>query len=281
MAEKIGVDNFLRYQHIFGFGEYTDIDLPGEAYTEGLLFTKENMLDVNLATCSFGQGFNVTMTQVAAAFCSLVNGGYYYQPHVVKQVQDGDGKVVEIKDPVLLRKTISAETSQQIKPYLRAVMEYGTGINAMVPGYDIGGKTGTAEKLPREAENYVLSFIGCAPLENPEVVVYVVIDEPNVARQETSQYVLELSQKIMSQAFPYLNITMKEDYVPPETAAEDETQPADASQDEYTSYSENYEETYDNQDGAYIDENYDPDLDGWAEGMPVEYEVPYPDEYME
>ena len=281
MAEKIGVDNFLRYQHIFGFGEYTDIDLPGEAYTEGLLFTKENMLDVNLATCSFGQGFNATMTQVAAAFCSLVNGGYYYQPHVVKQVQDGDGKVVEIKDPVLLRKTISAETSQQIKPYLRAVMEYGTGINAMVPGYDIGGKTGTAEKLPREAENYVLSFIGCAPLENPEVVVYVVIDEPNVARQETSQYVLELSQKIMSQAFPYLNITMKEDYVPPETAAEDETQPADASQDEYTSYSENYEETYDNQDGAYIDENYDPDLDGWAEGMPVEYEVPYPDEYME
>ena len=160
-------------------------------------------------------------------------------------------------------------------------MEYGTGINAMVPGYDIGGKTGTAEKLPREAENYVLSFIGCAPLENPEVGVYVVIDEPNVARQETSQYVLELSQKIMSQAFPYLNITMKEDYVPPETAAEDETQPADASQDEYTSYSENYEETYDNQDGAYIDENYDPDLDGWAEGMPVEYEVPYPDEYME
>lgn len=281
MAEKIGVDNFLRYQHIFGFGEYTDIDLPGEAYTEGLLFTKENMLDVNLATCSFGQGFNATMTQVAAAFCSLVNGGYYYQPHVVKQIQDGDGKVVEIKDPVLLRKTISAETSQQIKPYLRAVMEYGTGINAMVPGYDIGGKTGTAEKLPREAENYVLSFIGCAPLENPEVVVYVVIDEPNVARQETSQYVLELSQKIMSQAFPYLNITMKEDYVPPETAAEDETQPADASQDEYTSYSENYEETYDNQDGAYIDENYDPDLDGWAEGMPVEYEVPYPDEYME
>ena len=239
------------------------------------------MLDVNLATCSFGQGFNATMTQVAAAFCSLVNGGYYYQPHVVKQIQDGDGKVVEIKDPVLLRKTISAETSQQIKPYLRAVMEYGTGINAMVPGYDIGGKTGTAEKLPREAENYVLSFIGCAPLENPEVVVYVVIDEPNVARQETSQYVLELSQKIMSQAFPYLNITMKEDYVPPETAAEDETQPADASQDEYTSYSENYEETYDNQDGAYIDENYDPDLDGWAEGMPVEYEVPYPDEYME
>ncbi len=280
MAEKIGVDNFLKYQHIFGFGEYTGIDLPGEAYTEQLLFTKENMLDVNLATCSFGQGFNVTMTQVAAAFCSLVNGGYYYEPHVVKQIQDGDGKVVETKDPVLLRKTISAETSEQLRPYLRAVMDYGTGKGAVVPGYDIGGKTGTAEKLPREAENYVLSFIGCAPLENPEVVIYVVIDEPNVVRQETSQYVLELSQKIMSQVFPYLNITMKEDYVPEENPSAVEGENADT-QEEYTSYSEDYDDTYANVDGAYIDESYDPDLDGWAEGMPVEYQVPYPEESWE
>lgn len=284
MAEKIGVDQFLKYQHIFGFGEYTGIDLPGEAYTEQLLFTKENMLDVNLATCSFGQGFNVTMTQVAAAFSSLVNGGYYYEPHVVKQIQDGDGKVVETKDPVLLRKTISAETSEQIKPYLRAVMDYGTGTSAVVPGYDIGGKTGTAEKLPREAENYVLSFIGCAPLENPEVVIYVVIDEPNVARQETSQYVLELSQKIMSQVFPYLNITMKEDYIPEEnsSAGEQQVESENAdTQEEYTSYSEDYDDTYANADGAYIDENYAPDLDGWAEGMPVEYQVPYPEETWE
>lgn len=284
MAEKIGVDHFLKYQHIFGFGEYTGIDLPGEAYTEPLLFTKENMLDVNLATCSFGQGFNVTMTQVAAAFSSLVNGGYYYEPHVVKQIQDGDGKVVETKDPVLLRKTISTETSEQLRPYLRAVMDYGTGKNAAVPGYDIGGKTGTAEKLPREAENYVLSFIGCAPLENPEVVIYVVIDEPNVAKQETSQYVLELSQKIMSQVFPYLNITMKEDYVPEENPPAEE-QPVEGengdTQEEYTSYSEDYDDTYANVDGAYIDENYDPDLDGWAEGMPVEYQVPYPEESWE
>ena len=167
-----------------------------------------------------------------------------------------------------------------MKPYLRAVMEYGTGINAQVPGYDIGGKTGTAEKLPREAENYVLSFIGCAPLENPEVVVYVVIDEPNVARQETSQYVLELSQKIMAQAFPYLDIPRKEDYVPEE--APEEQQPEDnAGQEEYTSYNENYEDTYSNPDGAYIDEDYNPDLDGWAEGMPLEYQVPYPEEEIQ
>ncbi len=273
MAEVIGVENFLRYQHIFGFGEYTGIDLPGEAATEALLFQKENMLDVNLATCSFGQGFNVTMTQVAAAFGSLVNGGYYYEPHVVKRIQDESGRVVETRDPVLLRKTVSAETSKQMKPYLRAVMEYGTGSSIIVPGYDIGGKTGTAEKLPREDENYVLSFIGCAPMENPEVVVYVVIDEPNVARQDDSQYVRELSQKIMSQAFPYLNITTVEGYTPEETA--DNTDTAEEGQvyteSEYVPYDESYEETYENVDGPYIDEEYDPDLDGWAEGAPVEY----------
>lgn len=273
MAETIGVENFLRYQHIFGFGEYTGIDLPGEAATEALLFQKETMLDVNLATGSFGQGFNVTMTQVAAAFCSLINGGYYYEPHVVKQSQDAAGRVVETRDPVRLRKTVSAETSAQIKPYLRAVMEYGTGSYMEVPGYDIGGKTGTAEKLPREAENYVLSYIGCAPMENPEVVVYVVIDEPNVAKQDDSQYVRELSQKIMSQAFPYLNITTVVGYVPEENtepAQEAQGEPA-YTEEEYVSYDESYVDDYANADGPYIDENYNPDLDGWAEGAPVEY----------
>ncbi len=276
MAETIGVDHFLRYQHIFGFGEYTGIDLPGEAATEALLFQKENMLDVNLATCSFGQGFNVTMTQVAAAFCSLVNGGYYYEPHVVRRIQDEAGRVVEARDPVLLRKTVSAETSAQIKPYLRAVMEYGTGSQIVVSGYDIGGKTGTAEKLPREDENYVLSYIGCAPLENPEVVVYVVIDEPNVARQDDSQYVRELSQKIMSQAFPYLDITTVEGFVPEDTAENADSAEAELTVDvytdtEYVPYDESYEDTYANEDGPYIDETYEPDLDGWAEGAPVEY----------
>ncbi len=270
MAETIGVDNFLRYQHIFGFGEYTGIDLPGEASTAALLFQRDSMLDVNLATCSFGQGFNVTMTQVAAAFSSLVNGGYYYEPHVVKQIQDEAGRVVETRDPVLLRKTVSAETTVQIRPYLRAVMEYGTGSGIQVPGYDIGGKTGTAEKLPREDENYVLSYIGCAPLENPEVVVYVVIDQPNVGKQDDSQYVRELSQKIMSQAFPYLNITTVEGAAPAQNAQEEQEEPV-YTDEEYVSYDESYADDYANADGPYIDEDYNPDLDGWAQGAPVEY----------
>lgn len=276
MAESIGVDHFTRYQHIFGFGEYTGIDLPGEAGTAGLLYTADNMTAVDLATNSFGQSFNVTMVQLITGFSSLINGGYYYEPHVVKQIQDQNGNVIETKDPVLLRKTVSAETSTMLKSYMKATMEYGTGKKAAVEGYDIGAKTGTAQKIPRKEGKYLLSYIGYAPQENPEVIVYVVVDEPNVADQSTSRYVLELAQKIMAQAFPYLNISTVDGYVPTETmpvpadeeagaAAQAAGQPA-----EYVDYDEAYEETYDNPDGAYIDETYAPDLDDWATGTPTE-----------
>ena len=265
MAEAIGVDDFTRYQHVFGFGEYTGIDLPAEAATSALLYTAENMTPVDLATNSFGQSFNVTMTQMASAFGSRINGGYYYEPHIVKQIRDEDGNVVETKDPVLLRKTISSETSDQIKEYLQAVMDYGTGQNAQVEGYDIGAKTGTAEKLPRGNGKYLLSYIGYAPQENPEVLIYVVVDEANVDAQDNSALVLDLSRKIMEEAFPYLGITTIE-----ESEAEAEESEASEEQNfgdtEYSDYDENYEDTYDNPDGAYVDENYDPDLDDWASG---------------
>ena len=265
MAETIGVEDFTRYQHVFGFGEYTGIDLPAEAATSALLYTAENMTPVDLATNSFGQSFNVTMTQMASAFCSLINGGYYYEPHVVKQIQDEDGNVIETKDPVLLRKTISSETSEQIKSYLQAVMDYGTGQNAQVEGYDIGAKTGTAEKLPRGNGKYLLSYIGYAPQENPEVLIYVVVDEANVDAQDNSVLVLDLSKKIMEEAFPYLGITTIE-----ESKAEAEESAASEEQNfgdtEYSDYDENYEDTYDNPDGEYVDEDYDPDLDDWATG---------------
>lgn len=266
IAEAIGVENFIRYQHIFGFGEYTGIDLPGEAATEALLYTPETMHESELATCSFGQGFNVTMTQMASAFCSLINGGYYYEPHAVKQIKDADGKVIETKDPVLLRKTVSKETSDQMKQYLKATMEYGTGMTAAVEGYDIGAKTGTAEKLPRGNGNHVLSYIGYAPQENPEILVFVVIDEPNVPDQATSRYVLELSQKIMSQAFPYLNITTIDGYVPSGTMPVPQSETANTQTEEYVNFDVAYEDNYNNYDGAYIDESYTPDLDDWATG---------------
>ena len=267
MSEVIGADDFSRYQHIFGFGEYTGIDLPGEATTSALLYSAQDMTELDLATNSFGQNFNVTMTQLVSAFSSLINGGYYYEPHVVKQIRDENGSVIETKDPVLLRKTISTETSEALKTYLKATMDYGTGKRAQVEGYDIGAKTGTAQKLPRSAGNYLLSFIGYAPQDNPEIVIYVVIDEANVGAQDDSSLVLSLSKKIMGEAFPYLGITT---IAESEAQAQAQAEGTDFGDTEYTDFDENYEDTYDNADGWYIDDSYDPDLDDWASGETAE-----------
>ena len=204
MGEILGKEDFTKYQHLFGFGEYTGIDLPGEA--TGLLYTAEKMDAASLATNAFGQNFNVTMTQLAAGFCSLINGGDYYEPHVVKQIQDENGNVTENKDPVLVRRTVSKETSEILKEYMLGVVEEGTGTSAAVEGYDVGGKTGTAEKQPRNKKNYLVSFIGYAPQENPQVVVYVVVDEPNSYGQANSGYATKLASDIMAEIFPYLGV---------------------------------------------------------------------------
>lgn len=205
MAAAIGPEEFVKYQEIFGFGKTTGMDLSGEA--EGILYSLENMKPIDLATNSFGQNFTVTATQMVAGFSSLINGGNYYKPHIVKQIQDENGNVVENRDPVLMRKTVSQETSNMLKAYMRETMTRGTGKTAQVEGYDIGAKTGTAEKLPRMSGKHLLSYMGFAPVDSPEVVVYVVIDEPNIPNQSVSSYVLELSKAIMEEAFPYLNIT--------------------------------------------------------------------------
>lgn len=205
VAADMGVEEFYKYQEIFSLGTQTGIDLPGES--SGLLFWPENMGPVELATSSFGQGFNVTMTQMVAAYASIINGGYYYEPHVVKQILDEDGNVVENIEPVLVKQTISEETSEQMKEYMLQTMTEGTGKNAQVEGYSIGAKTGTAEKLPRGSGKHTLSYMGFAPADAPEVLIYVVIDEPNVEEQDTSKYVTDLARVIMEEAFPYLNIT--------------------------------------------------------------------------
>ena len=207
VGAAIGPEEFSKYQHIFGFGEYTGIDLPGEASTDKLLFAPDKMGNADLATNAFGQNFNVTMLQLAAGFNSLINGGNYYEPHVVKQIRDADGNVIENKTPVLTKKTISEETSKLLRTYMESTVTEGTAKAAQVPGYAIGSKTGTAEKYPRNHGKNLISFIGYAPQENPEIMLYVVIDEPNVENQANSSYAIKLAQKIMAEAFPYMNIT--------------------------------------------------------------------------
>lgn len=206
---KLGINSFCKYQRIFNFGSLTGIDLPNE--NTGSLYTENNMHEVELATNTFGQGFTCTMVQEFAAFCAVVNGGYYYRPHVVKQVLDSNGGVAKNIEPLLLSQPISGKTSSILKEALEMGVKEGTGKKAQVPGYRIGGKTGTAEKIPRDQGNYVVSFIGCAPADNPEVAIYVVIDEPNVEDQASGGYAHIIARKILTEVLPYLGIYQTEE----------------------------------------------------------------------
>lgn len=217
----IGKDIFLQFQHTFNFGLKTNIDLAGEARTAALIHTEKTMGPTELATCTFGQGFNVTMIQMAAAFSSLINGGYYYEPHMVSKIVNSDGATVRTIEPRVLKQTISNSTSDKIVEYCNTVVtgEFGTGKKAKPAGYTVGGKTGTAEKLPRGNKKYVVSFMGYAPAEDPQVLVYVVIDEPNMVMQDTgTRYAATLTKDILTEVLPYMNIFMTEELTEEERA---------------------------------------------------------------
>ncbi len=212
MSYSIGAKHFASFQSLFGFGQKTGIDLPGEANTSTLIYDEEALEStVNIATNSFGQNFNTTMIQLATAFSSLINGGKMYVPHVVSEIKDSSGNVVEEISPVVLKETVSQDVSDQMRTYLLNVVANGTGATASVEGYNIGGKTGTAQKTHPSNGTYLVSFIGFAPYDNPQVVVYVIVDEPNTADQAHSSYAQSIVHSIMEQLLPYMNIKTAEE----------------------------------------------------------------------
>ncbi len=205
IGEKEGGEVFYDYQTFFGFGQKTGIDLPGEA--EGLLISEDKMGKTDLAVSSFGQTFTTTMIQMVSGFSSLVNGGYYYEPHIVKQILNPGGATLKTVDKVLVKESVSSETSKFIRNAMHLTVEEGTAQKAQVAGYEVGGKTGTAQKTPRSDHTYVVSFIGCVPADNPEMVIYVVIDEPqNVERQADSSIATKFASQILSEILPFLEI---------------------------------------------------------------------------
>lgn len=205
VAALQGREAFYQYQMDFFFGQKTGIDLPGEA--SGILTELDKLNASELATSSFGQTFNVTMVQMAAAYSSVVNGGKYYQPHIVKQIINDSGATVKEFNPFVVRQLVSEETSKFIQKYMYQAVENGTARGAQVEGYAIGGKTGTAEKFPRDKESYLVSFIGGAPANNPEVVFFVIVDEPqNVDRQADSSIATKLTSRVMKEVLPALGI---------------------------------------------------------------------------
>lgn len=212
IGRKMGTKLFLEYQKKFNFGTRTGIDLPSEE--TGLLFSEDNMYEMELSTSAFGQGFNCTMIQEISAISAAINGGTYYQPHLVKEITDEDGKTVKNINPNVLKQPVSEEVSAKIREYMGLSVTNGTSRSAKVQGYSMGGKTGTAEKLnEKEKGNYLVSFIGFAPLDKPEMVIYTVVDTPNVEKQASSTYAQYLSQAIMSEVLPYMNIYQDEPVV--------------------------------------------------------------------
>ena len=211
MGEAIGVKNLVQFQQIFNIGLKTNIDLAGEPKTAGLVFNESSMGPTELATSSFGQGYNVTMIEMITAFSSVINGGYYYEPHMVSKITNSNGDTIKNIEPRVLKQTISSSTSAQMRQYLYASVAEGTGKSARPAGYAIGGKTGTAEKVPRDHKHYVVSFIGFAPADDPQIAIYCVINEPNVADQAHATYATGIVKKILTEVLPYLHITRTEE----------------------------------------------------------------------
>ncbi len=204
MAKKMGKGLFADYQTHFNFGKKTGIDLNGES--PGIIYYEDKLGPVELATCSFGQGLNVTMTQMVAGFSALVNGGNYYEPHVVSKIVNAQGGTVKRFDPVLKNRVITKDTSKFICDAMKKTVENGTARHAQLEGYTVGGKTGTAQKLPRGTGKYLVSFIGCAPTDDPEVVIYAIVDEPDVDNQAQSSFAQVLCRDILKEVLPFLEV---------------------------------------------------------------------------
>lgn len=216
IAQIVGADDFCEYQKVFNFGLRTNVDLAGEARTASLVYSADQMGPTDLATNSFGQNFNVTMIQMITAFSSLINGGYYYEPHLVSKITNASGATVENIEPRVLKQTVSEETSAYIRQYCNAVVTEGTGKTARPAGYMIGGKTGTAETIDqnthkRSKDEHVVSFMGYAPADNPQIAIYVVVDRPNVSHQGDAKHATRLVRSILTEVLPYLNIFMTEE----------------------------------------------------------------------
>lgn len=213
IGQAMGTDTFVKFQHIFNFGLKTNIDLQGEARTASLIYTKDTMGSTEMATNTFGQSFNVTMIQMITGFCSLINGGYYYEPHMVSKIVSPSGATVQNIEPRVLKQTISEDTSDMIREYCNTVVtgEHGTGKTARPAGYMIGGKTGTAETLPRKNGQYVVSFMGYAPVDDPQIAIYVVVDRPNVQYQDDAKFATRIVRGILTEVLPYMGIFMTEE----------------------------------------------------------------------
>ena len=207
IGQRLGVETFYKYFEAFGFTERTGIDLAGEASpTAGVTyFTKDSMTAVNLASCSFGQSFQVSAIQMLTAINAVANGGKLMQPYIVGKTLDHDGNLVSTTEPVVKRQVISESTSKKILASMEEVSTGGTAKNSYVAGYRVAGKTGTSDKLTGKDGDYIASFAGCAPANNPEISIIIVVDKPQGATGGGA-VAAPVAAEVLENSLSYLNI---------------------------------------------------------------------------
>ncbi|UOE92934.1 stage V sporulation protein D [Alkalihalobacillus sp. LMS39] len=224
LGERLGTDRLFDYIESFGFGKKTGIDLQGEG--TGILFNRDNVGPLELATTAFGQGVAVTPLQQVTAVSAAINGGYLYQPFLAKEWVDKDtGEVYSSQTPIVKRRVISEDTSNQIRHALESVVALGTGKGAYVDGYRVGGKTGTAQKAKdgRYLENnHIVSFIGFAPADDPQLVIYVAIDNPKDTLQFGGIVAAPIVGKMMEDSLRAIGVEKRKDQIEKELAWNDE-----------------------------------------------------------
>ncbi len=203
IAESLGADAFYKYLELFKFQEKTGIDLPGEA--SGIFHSLDNIGPVELATMSFGQSFQITPVQLLRSVSAIINGGYEVTPHIGVNIIDENGEVIEVLNNNEQKQIVSTETSNTMKEILEEVVYSGTGNKTYIPGYRVGGKTATSEKLPRGNGKYIASFLAFAPADDPQVVAIVLIDEP-VGAYYGGQIAGPVMQQVLSNTLPYLGV---------------------------------------------------------------------------
>lgn len=209
---KLGKEKLFNYIKKFGFGSKTGVDLNGEE--NGILFNLDKVGDLELATTSFGQGVSVTPIQQIVAVSAAINGGYLMKPYIVKSLNEPvTNTVIKENKPTIVRKVISEETSAKVRYALESVVANGTGRNAYIENYRVGGKTGTAQKVKNGAYmvgNYIVSFIGFLPADNPEVVVYIAIDHPKGIVQYGGTVSAPIAREVLLDSISALNIKPKD-----------------------------------------------------------------------
>ena len=210
---KIGKEKLFEYINKFGFGNKTGIDLNGES--KGIMFNVEKIGDLETATTAFGQGVSVTPIQQITAVSAAINGGILYKPYIVRSINEPEtNTVIKQNNPSIVRKVISEDTSDKVKYALESVVALGTGRNAYIEGYRVGGKTGTAQKVENGkymVGNYITSFIGFLPADKPEAVVYIAIDNAKGVTQYGGTVAAPIAKEVMKDIINALNIEKRND----------------------------------------------------------------------